>query len=338
MYNWLIHKYCEWRKVHFNASLTKVAKNSSLVDIHGQHKILVDNCLINDAFTHRTCSVRYGKIMDTIRVEVLLDTSDKMLKKDRIKRNLSYLVGIIGLAKHGKVAFYTSRELKRETFPQPMYRFREDGFSFFDFNLFSLLDEGVRNCIDNGIDSKTGYLDSEVFIRNVGHPLETDPEQKKRLIEEQRKVIRLKLKRMEFGNELLQTFPEKDSNDIFHVLQAYAEGCLCFLTTDFKFVARWKEHKSQIRKLGIKVLVLTPEEFGKMYGIKPVNPYSASWTDVNNSVIALLAQIALRSKIHNARYVYENGRIEYVEYEISPVFGGTPREPEGGSFFTNPHL
>jgi hypothetical protein len=219
----------------------------------GRIKILVDNTTLGHAITHETAWIQGRKGMSAgptesgylARIPVHSKASDPI-----IYRNVRYLAGIAHLGRQGFIELRTSAELLDEQFRQPSGRFV--GYGLFDLNLFA----GVE------IRSIDGYS----FSRPDPYfPRKSPP------VEQQRTRLKAREADPTYA-ALLKHLGNKNSQDTWHLLTAERHEMFCFLTMDFAFSNNVKAQIKSSPLAAFKTLVLTPEEFGKLFLLRPVSP------------------------------------------------------------------
>jgi hypothetical protein len=235
-------------------------------------KILVDNTVLGHAVTHETAWISKGvgqwgphQFDAGYAARIPIHSADN---DGEIYRNLTYLTGLTQLARTGHVRFCTSAELRDETFRQPQGRFR-NGYGYFDYSLFS----GISlECVDQ---MDGGWVIGPSYMRLPS-------------LKEQQ-LARINASDDPFFKAILKRLGDKQSLDAWHIATAERLGMHCFLTMDFKLrrsVERWKDYEP-FRSM--KAKVLTPEELGLEWRIRPVAPHLYSYND---------ASFPVRSDLH----------------------------------------
>lgn len=235
-------------------STLAVKKASKELRAEEVKSLLIDNTVFAHCVTHETAWISTGKKkwgehdIDTgyaarISVHNDFDNSDAA-------RSVRYLPGIAKLAKRGLISLVTSQELKDELWTQPSGRFRRYGI--YDFSLF-------------------GDLNVEV-IKDPGYSMVIGPSYLGiSSLEEQRRK-RLGAKVDPLYRSLVSVLGPKNSQDAWHITTAEHNNCYCFLTMDFKLIRNVRAQAKNTTIQSLKTKVMTPEDFGKRYGIIPINP------------------------------------------------------------------
>jgi len=230
-------------------------------------RVLVDNSVLAHAVTHETKWIATGEadwgnqIRGTgyaARVPVHSSTNDTF-----IHRQIVYLVGLASLAEAGLVNLYQSAELESERSRQPIGLYR--GYSYLDLSLF-------RN---TNIPNVDGHVEEVI----MGWPQKTSAdwarEQRERLASSP-DALHHSLHKL-----LREQNPNKSDQDAWHIRTAERHNMFCFLTMDRKLLASCKSlsRKEPLRSLATKVL--SPAEFGTIFGILPVPPRLLSYSDAS---------------------------------------------------------
>ena len=230
----------------------------------GRIKILVDNTVLHHAITHETAWVSTGPKMlggmhkiDTgylARVPVHAANS-----KSREYRHVRYLAGIAHLCRIGCLDLHTSAELKEEQYRQPCGRYL--GYSYCDHSLFG----------DLKIDSIDGFAVTTLGPAYLNLPSGKDQQ-----------CTRLEAyKRDPFFAALVKCLGQNNSQDAWHIYTAEKHGMFCFLTMDFKLIRTVAAQSGSEPIKSLRTLVLTPEDFGKRFGLLPVAPHVLSYNDAS---------------------------------------------------------
>lgn len=226
-------------------------------------KVLVDNTVLYHAVTHETAWFSTGpKIwgpheIDTgysARIPVHAANSES-----REYRDVRYLAGIAHLCRSGCLDLYTSAELEDEKLRQPSGRYR--GYGYFDHSLFSGLE----------IKSIDGFVFPEMGPTFLNLPSAGD-QQRKRL-EANKHDPRY--------SALVQRLGSSNSQDAWHIYTAEKHDMFCFLTMDFKLIKTVAAQSRSAPLKSFKTFVLTPEDFGKRFGMLPVPPHILSYNDAS---------------------------------------------------------
>jgi hypothetical protein len=235
----------------------------------GRIKVLVDNTVLYHAVTHETAWVSTGPKMwgpqeiDTgYLARIPVHDADS---KSREYRNVRFLAGIAHLCQSGCLDLCTSAELQDEQFRQPSGRYC--GYGHFDHSLFSGLE----------IESIDGLV---LPAMGLPHFPSAKRQQRDRLEAHKREPL---------YSSLVQCLGSNNSQDAWHIYTAEKHGMFCFLTMDFRLIKTVAaQSRSELLK-SFKTLVLTPEDFGKRFGIFPISPHILSYNDASFFVRTNLA-------------------------------------------------
>lgn len=88
-------------------------------------------------------------------------------------------------------------------------------------------------------------------------------------LKEQRKE-RLARKSEPLYVSLRSALGENDSQDAYHIYTAEMAQCFCFLTLDFKLARKVRQLRHLEVFANLRTLVLSPEDFGLRFGLKPI--------------------------------------------------------------------
>ncbi len=225
-------------------------------------RVLIDNSVLGNAITHETGWVSTGtktwggQSFDAgyaARIPVHSESANS-----RDYENVRFLPGIAYLANIGIITLHTSAELLDEQFRQPTGRFR--GYGWLDFNVFAR----------TPIDSIDGYVFGSIGFAALGQPSAKE-EQKDRLSK----------KKDDLYLSLLKIMGQKNSLDAWHISTAERYGLYAFLTMDYKLlnVLERQKHLEPVKSL--KTKVLTPKQFGELFGMLPIDPRIMSYNDAS---------------------------------------------------------
>ncbi|SOC23208.1 hypothetical protein [Thalassospira xiamenensis] len=225
-----------------------------LISQSNASKILIDNSVIGHGIIQETGWISTGQKLwgDTVSVEtgyaarIPVYSDDD--KKD-IASSVKYLPCIIDLAKSDKITLFRSVDLRDEADSQPRGRYA--GYEIFDFSLFNginmpILPDSSYSLV-YGLSQWNGPTSEEQISARRKHILESDPRVK----------------------ELAATLGKKNSQDAIHIATAERNGCYCFLTMDFRLIKNIKSQKGHPAIKSLKTKIMTPEEYGKRFKIKP---------------------------------------------------------------------
>lgn len=235
--------------------------------------ILVDNTVLYHAITHETAWVSTGKAtwgnqeIDTgYAARIPVHAADSQTRE---YRHVRYLSGIAQLARDGFLKLHTSAEIQDERFRQPAGRYQ--GYGYFDFDIFG--DIEMRS-IDGAVCPTIGpdYLNLPSAAEQQSQRLlraRTDPHYA----------------------ALVAQLGEKNSQDAWHIHTAEIHGLFCFLTMDFKLLRTIEAASRRDPVKSLRTLVLTPDDFGRRFGLKPIPPGILSYTDASFFVRADLSAV-----------------------------------------------
>jgi hypothetical protein len=231
----------------------------------GAIKLLLDSTVLAHAITHESAWIDTGPKMwgGQVRIDTGYVARIPVHSVDnhtREYRDICFLTGISHLARRHHLKLLTSSELMAEQNRHPPARFRSvdlSGMSLFD---------GVS------IESVDGWnFDSLIHARR------NEDENLARL-----QRTRLSSSGDELYEKLMSIFGhENHSQDAWHIRTAEKHGCFAFITMDYKLLRILESHRSKIDKLNLRTRVLSPEQFGENFRIKPVAPYLFSYTNAS---------------------------------------------------------
>lgn len=231
----------------------------------GGVSMLIDNTILFHGVTHETAWVSTGRLSwggtdqtagyaTRLPVHPYDDESEDY-------RNVKYLAGIAHLARRGCISLKTSAELQAERIRQPSGRF--NGYGYFDFSVF------------RGIDMRS--VDGPPLISmgpaSFGLP---------KLVDQQRR--RINQSGDALHEALIARLGQRNSQDAWHIRTAERYGAYCFLTMDRKLLRALEGIRKHEPVKSLRTLVLTPEQFGKRWGLIPVPPFVLSYNDASSFV------------------------------------------------------
>lgn len=225
--------------------------------------LLVDNTVLYHAVTHETGWVSTGashwgpdKIDTGYSARIPVHPADS---KSREYANICFLPGIAHLARNEDVALYSSAELKDEQFRQPSGRYR--GYGYFDY---SLLDSRHLTSVDGHVLPTMGpsYFN-----------LPSAREQQRSRIEAHRSDP--------IFDALVKVLGPSNIQDAWHIYTAEKHGLFCFLTMDFKLIKTVGAQAQAHPLRSFQTKVMTPEQFGKAFGLMPIPPHLFSYHDAS---------------------------------------------------------
>src|SRR5690349_1709659 len=83
---------------------------------------------------------------------------------------------------------------------------------------------------------------------------------------------------------LVARLGQRNSQDAWHIRTAERYGAYCFLTMDWKLLRTLGGVRKHEPVKSLRTLVLTPEQFGKRWGLIPVPPFVLSYNDASSFV------------------------------------------------------
>ena len=104
-------------------------------------------------------------------------------------------------------------------------------------------------------------------------------------VEEQRRR-RLANKSDPLFLSLLEALGQKNSQDAYHICTAEQHGCFCFLTMDFRLIRAIHSHQGHKAIKALSTRVMSPEEFGTVFGLLPIAPRLFSYHDASYPVLS----------------------------------------------------
>jgi hypothetical protein len=229
----------------------------------GVKRVLIDNTILGHGITHKTVQINSGlQLWGETEIESgYLARVPKYSDNDVSCAAVSvrYLPAIAHIAKALTISLLTSDELLDERWTQPIGRYRGKGF--YDFNLFSKVDF--------------------TQMRDLDYSFALGPRSfKLPSMKEQRKT-RLNQKDDDLYRKLIDALGENNSQDAWHILTAERNDCYCFLTMDFKLIRNMSAQKNNPAVAQLRTKVLTPEEFGKEFGLPQVSTRLFSYHDAS---------------------------------------------------------
>lgn len=220
---------------------------------HDAGRLLIDSSVMGHAITHETAWIDTGTALWGGKHEVATGYSARIAvhsdsDESEVARSIRYLPAIASLARSGHVQLCTSMELRDEQMTQPIGRF--SGYGYYDFNLFGGL--------------QFEDIPDPDFRMMIGAPSFRFPS-----LEQQRKE-RLARKTDPLYVSLRAALGEKNSQDAYHIYTAEIAGCFCFLTMDFKLARTVRQLRHLEVFANLRTLVLSPEDYGMRFGLKPM--------------------------------------------------------------------
>lgn len=221
----------------------------------GASRLLVDNTVVAHAVTHETGWISTGTKMwgGTVPVETGYSARNPVHdENDRSEaaRSVRYLAGIASLARHGTLALFSSPELFDEQMTQPIGRYR--GYGYYDHSLFSSV--------------TIERLPDPTYTMTIG------PGYLGIASMEEQRHKRLASKADPLFKALVQVLGPNNSQDAWHIATAEHHNCYCFLTMDFRLIKSVEAQGRNSTVSALKTKVMSPEKFGKTFGLMPVSP------------------------------------------------------------------
>lgn len=226
--------------------------------------MLVDNTVLAHAVTHETAWVSTGtSSWEPHEIETGYSARIPVRHNDETRefKNIQYLAGIAQLAKRGYLSLMNSGDLQLEQWWQPTGRFR--GYGIYDHNLF----HGVK-------------------FRSIGElpPVSIGPQWMN--LPSLKEQLRIRLSRSDdpLYQGLVNLLGQKNSQDAWHIRTAETHGMFCFLTMDFKLCKLLEAKRDQEPIRSLRVKVWTPMQFGKYFGLIPIDPVLLSYNNASYPV------------------------------------------------------
>jgi hypothetical protein len=229
-------------------------------------RVLVDNTVIAHGVTHETAWVDTGKALwgdaeigtgYAARIPVHDDRDNT-----EVARSIRYLPGIASLARRRHLRLATSSELRDERLTQPVGRFR--GYGLYDLSLFS--DIAFESIEDASYTVVIGTLEGLPSVR-------------------EQRMKRLKATRDPLFQKLVEVLGPANSQDAWHIATAEQNQCYCFLTMDFRLIRNVRAQANNATIKSLRTRVMTPEELGREFRIKPIPPRLYSYHGASFPVI-----------------------------------------------------
>lgn len=85
--------------------------------------------------------------------------------------------------------------------------------------------------------------------------------------------------------ELLRVLGPKSDQDAWHIATAEMHNCYCFLTMDFKLIRSMQAQSRNPTIAALRTKVISPEDFGKEFGIKEFMPRLLSYHEASYPVV-----------------------------------------------------
>lgn len=227
-------------------------------------RILVDNSVRGHGVTHETVWVSGGQQMwgdhpietgysARIPVHSKLDNRD-------VARNVRYLPGIVKLYATRHIELYDSTVLLAERLGHPSGRY--SGYGWLDYSLFSEITTPLIDGHQKKFERLLPFCAKDLIDENNEH------------------FILL--------NNSLQG--KKNNQDVWHLVTAEKYEVDVFLTMDLKLVRQLYHNRKKAPVASLRVQVMTPEDFGKKFGLIPVSPKVQSYDDASFFVRPDLSQ------------------------------------------------
>ena len=221
----------------------------------GASRLLIDNTVIGHAITHETAWIDTGRKMWGGKIPVDTGFSARIpvhceADKSDAARSVRFLPAIASLARGGFVNLCSSPELDDERMTHPAGRF--SGYGYYDYSLFS--------CVS------IERLPDPTYSMRIGPAWLGIPS-----LTEQRQT-RLANKSDPLFRDLLTVLGQSNSQDAWHITTAENSGCYCFLTMDFRLLRTMHAQQRNPVIASLKTRVMSPEQFGTIFGLLPVSP------------------------------------------------------------------
>ena len=175
-------------------------------------------------------------------------------------RSVKYLRGLARLANDKSLSIWTSAELMEEEAYQPMGRFR--GYGWYDYNVFG--NARFESCDGHALTVLSSFSPSTKEQQQQRLDNATDP----------------------LFLAIADALDPKDRNDAWHIRTAERHGMYCFLTMDFKLIRKVRDRMNREPFRSLTTKVMSPEEFGKEFGLLPVKPVIFSYSGASYPVRA----------------------------------------------------
>lgn len=231
----------------------------------GPKSVLVDNTVLSHAITHETGWISTGMTSwGTHQVDTGYSARILVRRRDtesREYRNVSYLPGMVHLARVGQLSLMTSAELCAERFRQPVGRF--SGYGIFDHGLFV----GIE------MESVDGFPETIIGPKHMNLPSSE---------EQQRERLARSTDPLYLG--LVRQLGPSNTQDAWHISTAELHGMFCFLTMDFALCRNFNGRRDQEPIRSLRTKVMTPLQLGQYLGLFPVRPALFSYTSASYPV------------------------------------------------------
>jgi hypothetical protein len=221
----------------------------------GASRVLIDNTVLAHAVTHETCWINTGRKMwgGSIPIDTGFAARIPVHSEDDqsdAARSVRFLPAIASLAREDMIALFTSAELIDERMTQPAGRF--SGYGYYDYSLFS----GVK--MERLPDP--GY---SMFIGPAGLGIPSLAEQRRERLADKTDPLFRKLR---------DVLGPSNSQDAWHIASAENHVCFCFLTMDFRLLRAVDAQRNNAAVSSLKTRLLSPEQLGRLLGLRPVSP------------------------------------------------------------------
>lgn len=247
-------------------SFTKFTTRKARQILKGQEVllILIDTQIFFHSITHLTCKISTGKKMwgDT-EIDTFTTARVPVQYQQRELDSVQYLPSIVSLANQNFVQLCSSWELRDEQWSQPTSRFRPLGLA--DYSLMQNVDVKV-------FDDKGYKFD---FGSWIGGLKKTPKQQRQERLSEKDDLLYL---------GLLSVLGQRNSQDIWHIVTAEREGCYCLLTMDYRLIKTLESQKNNEFVKSLKTKVMTPEQLGKKWNLRPVHHRFFSYHEASTPV------------------------------------------------------
>ena len=185
-----------------------------------------------------------------IEIDTFTTARVPVMYKQREFDSVQYLPAIVSLANQNLIQLYSSWELRDEQWSQPTNRYRPLGIA--DYSLLQNVDIKLFDDSDYQYD----------FGSWISVPKKTPQQQRQKRLSEKDDPLYL---------GLLSVLGQKNSQDIWHLVTAEREGCYCLLTMDYRLIKTLESQKNNKFVKSLKTKVMTPEQLGKEWNLRPVH-------------------------------------------------------------------
>jgi len=226
--------------------------------------ILVDTQVFFHSISHLTCKISTGnKMWGDTEIDTFTTVRVPVQYEQRELESVKFLSGIVSLANQNLIQLCSSWELCDEQWSQPTKRYRPLGVA--DYSLMQNVD--IKLFDDN--DYKYDYGDW------ISGAEKTSKQQRQERLSEKDDPLYL---------GLLSVLGQKNSQDIWHIVTAEREGCYCLLTMDYRLIKSLESQKNNKFVKALKTKIMTPEQLGKEWNLRPVHHRFFSYHEASTPV------------------------------------------------------